>query len=119
MPEIPNEGYTIAKYTSLPLNITLPADVKGNFSDNLVITYLDKNDAEQTYTLGFSGSILAANTWFADFDNTKESIIFADGTVAENGIRYDHTYDAGVYNYYLYSYTSDGYANANNKFITP
>ena len=118
-PEIPEGGYTIAKNTALPLNITLPVDARGNFSGDLVITYLDKNNEEQTYTLGFSGNVLAANTWYVDFDNTKSSILFAEGSVAESGIRYDYSYDAGLYNYYLYSYTSDSYANANNKFITP
>ena len=118
-PEISNEGYSIAKNSALPLNITLPVDVQGNFSGNLIITYIDKNGEEQTYTLGFSGSVLAANTWYADFNNTKSTILFPEGTVAETGIRYDYAWDAGVYNYFLYSYTSDSYANSNNKFITP
>ena len=119
MPVIPTEGLVIAKYSSQPLNITLPIDANGAISGNLVIVYLDKNGAEQTYTLGFSGSVLAAGTWFADFNNTTNKAIFPEGSIAETGIRTDYSYNAGTYDYYLYSYTSSSYANANNKFITP
>lgn len=102
------------------IDITLPATTTGAFNDNLTIVYLDKDGAEQTYTLSFSGNVLAAGTWFADFDNAEERTpLYPEGSIAESGIKPDYNYSSGIYNYYLASYTSNSYATENNKFITP
>ena len=121
MPEIPTEGLTIAKGETQALDITLPITTMGSFSGNLTIVYLDKNSVEKTYTLAFSGNVLAAGTWAADFSVASSSETnYPAGSVAENGIRFGTTYvSTDNYDGYLYSYTSSSYASENNKFITP
>ena len=118
LPEIPTEGLTIAKGTTQALDITLPITTMGSFSGNLVIVYLDKNNAEQTYTLAFSGNVLAAGTWAADF-NGGNAIAYPAGSIAEGGINSEYQYADGTYNYYIKGRTSSSYASENNKFITP
>ena len=121
MPEIPAEGLSIAKGATQALDITLPATTLGSYSGNLTIVYLDKNSAEQTYTLAFSGNVLPAGTWAADFSVASSSETnYPAGSVAEAGIRFGTTYiSSDNYEGYLYSYTSSGYATEKNKFITP
>lgn len=121
LPVIPNEGLSIAKGATQALNITLPVTTTGAFSGNLIIVYLDKDGAEQTYTLAFSGNVLTAGTWAADFSVSSSSETnYPAGSVAEAGIRFGTAYvSSGNYDGYLYSYTSSSYANENNKFITP
>ena len=115
----PTTEFEIAKKAVQAIDITLPVTTTGAYSGNLVIVYLDKDGAEQTYTLPFSGNVLAPGTWFADFNNTTNTPIFPEGSIAEGGIRTYYSYTSGAYDYYLYSYTSSSYANENNKFITP
>ena len=118
MPEIPAEGLVIAKGTTQALDITLPATTQGAFSGNLTIVYLDKNAAEQTYTLAFSGSVLPAGTWAADFSG-ESGIGYPAGSIAEGGINSDYQYADGAYNYYIKGRTSSSYASGSNMFITP
>ena len=118
MPEIPTEGLSIAKGTTQALDITLPITTMGSFSGNLVIVYLDKNSAEQTYTLAFSGNVLPAGTWAADF-NDGNAFAYPAGSIAEGGIENGYQYADGIYNYYIKGRTSGSYASENNKFITP
>jgi len=113
----PTAEFTLEKNASQAIDITLPVTTTGAYSGNLTIVYLDKTDAEQTYTLAFSGNVLTAGTWFADFGTSREQ--YPEGSVAESGIQTDYTYSNGVYDYYLKSYTSASYATENNKFITP
>lgn len=115
----PTAEFTLAKGETQALNITQDATAQGTFAGTLAIVYLDKNDAEQTYSLDFSATVIGANTWHADFNNTTDAAVYPVGAVAESGIRTDYTYSSGTYDYYLYSYTSSSYANENNKFITP
>ena len=111
----------VAKGETKAINITNDASVTGTFANDLVIKYLDKNADEQTYTLGFSTTVIGANTWTADFNvESNTDTNYPAGSVAENGIRFGTTYvSSNNYDGYLYSYTSTSYANANNKFITP
>lgn len=113
----PTAEFTLEKNASQAIDITLPVTTTGAYSGNLTIVYLDKTGAEQTYTLAFSGNVLTAGTWFADFGTSREQ--YPEGSVAESGIQTDYTYSNGVYDYYLKSYTSASYATENNKFITP
>ena len=118
MPEIPAEGLVIAKGAAQALDITLPATTTGAYSGNLTIVYLDKNSAEQTFTLAFSGNVLAAGTWAADF-NGEDAIAYPAGSVAEGGINSGYQYSDGAYNYYIMGRTSSSYASGSNMFITP
>ena len=118
MPEIPSEGLSIAKGTTQALDITLPITTMGSFAGNLTIVYLDKDNAEKTYTLAFSGNVLPAGTWAADF-NGGNAIAYPAGSIAEGGINSDYAYADGAYNYYIKGRTSNSYASENNKFITP
>lgn len=111
----------LAKGETLSLNITNDASTQGTFTGDLKIVYLDKDNAEQTYTLAFAATVIGANTWVAEFDVASSSETnYPTGSVAESGIRFGTSYIASDnYNGYLYSYTSTSYANENNKFITP
>jgi hypothetical protein len=118
MPVIPTEGLTVAKGTTQSLDITLPATTLGSYSGNLVIVYLDATNTEKTYTLAFSGSVLPAGTWAADF-NGASAVVYPTGSIAEGGINSGSQYADGVYNYYIQGRTASSYASENNKFITP
>lgn len=118
MPVIPSEGLTIAKGATQALDITLPITSMGSFSGNLTIVYLDKNSAEQTYTLAFSGNVLPAGTWAADFSG-ESGIGYPAGSIAEGGINSDYQYADGAYNYFIKGRTSSSYASGSNMFITP
>lgn len=103
------------------ISITNDASVAGTFVGDLVIKYLDKDAAEQTYTLGFSATVIGANTWTADFNNSTSTVVYPAGSVAEAGITsdWDNKTSEGKYNFYLKGYNSDSYKTENNKFITP
>ena len=118
LPEIPTEGLTIAKGATQALDITLPITTQGAISGTLTIVYLDKNSTAQTYTLAFSGKVLAAGTWAADF-NGSDAVAYPAGSIAEGGINSDYQYADGAYNYYIVGRSTNSYATENNKFITP
>lgn len=115
----PTSQFTVAKETQQPVSITLPADNRGSYNGNLQIVYVDKNGTDQTYTLPFSGKVVGANTWGADFNNKESTIVYPEGSVAEAGINTDYTYAEGIYNYYLKSHNNKDFKDADNKFITP
>lgn len=119
MPEIPTEGLVIAKGASQALDITLPATTLGDFSGNLTIVYLDKDGAEKTFTLAFSGNVLPAGTWATNFDNASSTPAYPAGSIAESGINSDYSYNSGTYEIYLMGRKQSSYASGNNKFITP
>ncbi|MCR5269456.1 MAG: choice-of-anchor J domain-containing protein [Prevotella sp.] len=121
MPVISPEGLTLEKDAVQALSITQDASVVGSFSDNLIITYLDKDKVEQTYTLPFSANVISANTWYADFNSTGSSstVSYPAGAVAEGGINTDYKYVEGKYDIWLKGRTSSSYATASNRFITP
>ena len=116
MPTVPAEGLVIEKGVKMPIDITLPVTVQGNFSDNLTIVYLDKENAEKTYTLAFSGNVLPAGTWAADFNSSTTNVGYPAGSIAESGIDSDREYDSGTYNHWLIGRNT---VYENNKFITP
>ena len=116
LPEIPAEGLSIARGTTQALDITLPTTTMGTFSGNLTIVYLDKNNAEQTYTLAFSGNVLPAGTWSADF-NGENAVAYPAGSIVQDAINSDYQYADGIYDYFI----KGRYASEleNNKFVTP
>ena len=110
----------LAKGETLALNITQDATAMGTFAGNLSIVYLDKDNAEQTYTLAFSATVIGANTWTADFNNSTSTVVYPEGSVAEGGINRDYNYiSSGNYNNWLIGRTGGSYSTENNKFITP
>ncbi|MBQ8466820.1 MAG: carboxypeptidase regulatory-like domain-containing protein [Prevotella sp.] len=117
----PTAEFTLAKNETQALNITQDATATGTFSGTLTIVYLDKNAAEQTYSLAFSATVIGANTWTADFngDGTSSSITYPASSIAEGGITSDYAYSSGKYNVWLQGRTQNDYATGNNMFITP
>lgn len=115
------QAITIAKGETKAISITNDATATGTFEGNLVIKHLDKDAVEQTYTLGFSTTVIGLNTWTADFNNTTSTVVYPAGSVAEGGITsdWDNKTGEGKYNIYLKGYNSDSYKTENNKFITP
>ncbi len=110
----------VAKGETKAINITNDASVKGTFAGDLVIKHLDKDAAEKTYTLGFSTSVIGANTWTADFNNSTSTVVYPAGSIAEAGIDRDYQYiSSGNYNNWLIGRNTTSYATENNKFITP
>ena len=110
----------VAKGETKAINITNDASVKGTFAGDLVIKHLDKDAAEQTYTLGFSTTVIGANTWTADFNNSTSTVAYPAGSIAEAGIDRDYQYiSSGNYNNWLIGRNTSSYASENNKFITP
>lgn len=107
----------VAKGSKKIVDITIPG-TQGNYSGNLNIKYLDKDAAEQTYTLAFTGTVLPAGTWAADF-NGDNAVVYPAGSIAEGGINSDYQYADGAYNYFIVGRSSSSYATDNNKFITP
>ena len=120
VPVIPEGGLVIAKGGTQAFAITQNAAVTGTYAGTLTIVYLDKDDAEQTYTLAFSATVIGANTWTADFNNSTSTVVYPAGSVAESGIFKDYQYiSSGNYNNWLVGSNSSSYASVNNKFITP
>ncbi|MBQ9186888.1 MAG: choice-of-anchor D domain-containing protein [Prevotella sp.] len=117
----PTAEFTLAKGETQALNITQDATAQGTFAGNLAIVYLDKDAAEQTYTLAFSATVIGENTWTADFNgSTSSGVTYPAGAVAEAGISTDYQYiSSGNYNIWLTGRNTSGYDTANNKFITP
>ena len=117
----PTAEFTLAKGETQALNITQDATATGTFSGTLTIVYLDKNAAEQTYSLAFSATVIGANTWTADFngDGTSSTVTYPAGSIAEGGITSDYAYSSGKYNVWLQGRTQNDYATGNNMFITP
>ena len=121
-PMIPSEGLVLNGKASIPLNITQDAATTGTFAGNLSIEYLSYGAEENTtYTLAFSATVIGANTWVADFNNTKSGIVYPAGSIVEYGIYYDNDYNSstGTYNYWITGRTQSSYASGNNMFITP
>lgn len=116
----PVAEFVLAKGETQALNITQDATVQGTFAGTLSIVYLDKNGVEQTYNLAFSTTVIGANTWTADFNNSSSTVVYPAGSVAEGGINRDYQYiSSGNYNNWLIGRTGGSYATENNKFITP
>ena len=115
LPVIPTEGLVLAKKSSTgAFNVTLPVTTTGDFSGNLVISYVKAGDAEATNkTLAFSGTVLAEGTWFADFNGDKSSSsagVYPEGSVVTSSttLQFGYTGSYGSYDHYLKPYSSAG-----------
>lgn len=120
-PVIPTEGLSIAKFSKQALDITLPTTASGAVGGNLVIVYLDKEGAEQTYQLAFSGKMLDASKWMAAFDSDNwNNPTWPEGTVHLTNIKGGYQYvSTSNYNWWLTTGGSGSGYKSNNWFITP
>ena len=110
----PTEQFTVAAFNESNLGasaqaveITFSATDAGNYSGNMVITYVDGTGADKTFTLALSGTKLDPTKWYADFNNQQ----WPAGSVYQSNvsISYINTGDYGL----LSS------SSTNNLFITP
>lgn len=115
----PEGAFEVPAHGQTDVNITLPATSTGTFAGNLTIVYKDNSGNDKTYTVTLKGTMLGENTWWTDFTHGNSSLTYPVGSVAQSGINSDYIYSNGSYDYYLKSYTSNGYATADNMFITP
>ena len=105
----------------VPFTVTQDASTIGTYSGTLAITYKDYGAENTTnYTLDFSATVIGANTWTADFNNSTSKVVYPVGSIAEGGINSDYQYiSSGNYNNWLIGRTGNNYDKENNKFITP
>lgn len=112
---------TLNSGTIVPFTVTQNASATGTYSGTLTITYKDYGAENNTnYTLDFSATVIGANTWTADFNNSTSTVVYPIGSIAEGGINKDYQYiSSGKYNNWLIGRNGGGYDTGNNKFITP
>lgn len=105
----------VAPATRQPVDITFSATTPGTYEGNLAIIYVDKDGADQTFTLAVSGTMLDPTKWYANFDNTTDAVKWPAGSVYQSNVSstYRGTYSDNNYFIYNSSYTT------NNMFITP
>lgn len=115
----PEGAFEVPAHGQTDVNITLPATSTGAQQGDLTIVYKDNSGNDKTYTVTLKGTMLGENTWWTDFNHGNTSLTYPVGSVAQSGINSDYSYSNGSYNYCLKSYTSNGYATADNMFITP
>lgn len=115
----PAGTFEVGAHGQLDVTLTMTAD-PGLHNGDLQIVYKDNSGNNATYTLPLKGHVIGATTWYTKFqEDGSSSIAYPLGSVAESGIRDNYKYSNGIYDRYLYSYTSADYAEADNKFITP
>ncbi len=116
-----SQTVTIAGGASVPFTVTQDASATGTYTGTLTIAYKNFGSEEATnYTLNFSATVIGANTWTADFNNTTSTVVYPEGSVAEAGIMSDYQYISSEnYNNWLVGRSQASYASENNKFITP
>lgn len=112
----PSEGFTVEPGTKTYVNVTMPA-APGSYDGDLTLVWVDKDNADQTYTLHFNGKVLAEGTWSTEFISNNYQSGYPEGSVAQSGVTTAYIYSSGSYNHYI---TNQSYATEeNNKFITP
>ena len=112
----PSEGFTVEPGGKTYVDVTMPAD-PGSYDGDLTLVWVDKDNADQTYTLHFNGKVLAEGTWSTEFISNNSVSGYPEGSVAQSGVKTEYNYQSGSYNHYI---TNQQYATEeNNKFITP
>ena len=115
----PAGTFEVGAHGQLDVTLTMTTD-PGLHNGDLQIVYKDNRGNDATYTLPLKGHVIGATTWYTKFqEDGSSSIAYPLGSVAESGIRDNYKYSNGIYDRYLYSYTNEDYAEADNKFITP
>ncbi|MDE7402745.1 MAG: carboxypeptidase-like regulatory domain-containing protein [Muribaculaceae bacterium] len=111
--------FQIAPDSTLPLDIAISA-TPGHYNGNLVIVYLDKSNAEQTYSMPLTGHKITEGTWAATFDSDNNTPVYPEGVVVESAYQTSSTSNSiSGYNHWLRTYTNSSYVDKDNRFITP
>ena len=104
----------------VPFTIVLNTENAGSFTGDVSVAYNEYGAEQTTFTLGFSATVIGESTWAADFNNSSNTVVYPEGSVAEGGITSDYQYiSSGNYNNWLIGRNIASYATENNKFITP
>jgi hypothetical protein len=107
----PDEGFTVEAGSKVPFTVTMPTENIGDYSGNLQVVYLDKNAAEQTYSLAFSGKVYSADTWVWDF-GSESAAKYPEGSLAFGGVSSAYSSSEG-HDYFISAAQNNAY------FITP
>ena len=91
-------------------DITFSATEAGTYSGDMVITYVNGEGEDATFTLAVSGTMLDPNGWYANFDDGG----WPAGSVYQSNVRSNNGGTYSVPNYYITSSSA-----TNNLFITP
>ena len=108
---------------SVTVSLKIVGGTTAAYTGKLTIEYYDKANAvageEKTFILPLSGKCTNGK-WYTDL-NGSNAIEYPAGSVAEDGITNGDQYSSALKktNYFIKSWTSEDYVNANNKFITP
>lgn len=95
---------------SKAIDIVFSAASEGDYSGNMVITYVDGNGNDQTYELAMSGTKLDPSKFYANFDDGG----WPAGSVYQSNISSTNGGTYSAPNYYITSSSS-----TNNIFVTP
>ncbi|MBO7140563.1 MAG: carboxypeptidase regulatory-like domain-containing protein [Prevotella sp.] len=101
-----NEGISAA---SQALDIIFSATEAGEYSGNMVITYVDGAGADQTFTLAVSGTKFDPTKFYANFDDGNNNSVWPAGSVY-NGLSLTN---GGTYS------TANYYVSGTGMFVTP
>lgn len=102
-----NDGIAAA---SQALDIIFSATEAGEYSGNMVITYVNAAGKDANFTIAVSGTKLDPNAWYANFDDGG----WPAGSVYQSNVSSNNGGTYSVPNYYITSSSA-----TNNLFITP
>ena len=114
----PDEQFVVAAYdqtnegiaaASQAVTITFSTTTPGEYSGNMVITYVDGLGNDQTFEIAVSGTKLDPTKWYATFDDGNNNSVWPAGSVY-NGLSLTNGGTYSVANYY---------ATGNGMFVTP
>ena len=106
-------AFEVAAGASEEIIVTFSATTPGEYKDSLIVNYTQ--EGAKPYKLEFTGTMLDATKWYANFDNpTTNAIIWPAGSVYESSINTSYSTYSAPYNYYIYSRSA-----TKNKFTTP
>ena len=106
-------AFEVAAGASEEIIVTFSATTPGEYKDSLIVNYTQ--EGAKPYKLEFTGTMLDAAKWYANFDNpTTNAIIWPAGSVYESSINTSYSTYSAPYNYYIYSRSA-----TKNKFTTP
>ena len=101
--------------SSQAVTITFSTTTPGEYSGDMVITYVDGNGDDQTFELAVSGTKFDPTKWYANFDNpTENSCNWPAGSIYQSNVSGSPSTSSAPY---LYTITSS--STTKNIFVTP